>query len=439
MPESPQEFVRWFRSASPYINAHRGRTVVIQFGGEALQDDGFAELVHDIALLNALGIRLVLVHGTRPQVAERLNGDDAAFHDGLRITPPAALPAIKAASGLVRTEVEALLSMGLANSPMAGARIRVVSGNFVTARPIGVRDGVDFGHTGQVRRIDGEAIARQLSDGAIVLLSPIGYSPTGEAFNLSALEVARAAAVAIGADKLICLSEGTGLTDAEGRLIRQLRPKAAREWLQQQPEGDLSRTVSAALSALEGGVKRVHLLNRHTAGVLLLELFMRDGVGTLIAADRFDETRTATIDDVGGILELIAPLEAAGVLVRRSRERLETDIGDFLVMGRDGMVVACAACHVYPDDQVAELACLAVHPEYRKGGRADALLSRVEQSLINAGVARLFVLTTQTAHWFLERGFAPGTLGDLPVTRRDMHNYQRNAKVYVKPLPEGRA
>jgi len=416
------------------MNAHRGRAMVIQFGGECLADGGFADLIHDIALLNALGIRLVLAHGTRPQVAERLGTDKAVFHHGLRVTPATALPAVKEAAGLVRTEIEAQLSTGLANSPMAGARIRVVSGNFVTARPIGVKNGIDFGHTGQIRRIDGEAINRQLADGAIVLLSPLGYSRTGEVFNLSAPEVARAAAVAIGADKLICLTEEPGLTDANGALIRELHPQAAREWLTTQPDGDRSRTVTTVLSALEGGVKRVHLLNRHVAGVLLLELFTRDGVGTLIAADRFEEIRPATIDDIGGLLELIAPLEDAGILVRRCRDVLETDIGDFLVMERDGMVVACAACHTYPKDGVAELACLAVHPDYRQGGRAEAMLSRAAQSLRQTGTERLFVLTTQTAHWFLERGFTAGALGDLPVTRRTMHNYQRGAKLYVKTL-----
>lgn len=434
--QTPEAFVHWLRGASPYINAHRGRTFVITFGGEALAGGGLAELIHDIALLDALGVRLILVPGTRPQVAARLaaQGEGGAYAEGLRVTTPAAMEAVKEAAGLVRTEVEARLSMGLANSPMAGARIRVVSGNFVTARPIGVRDGVDFGHTGQVRRIDGEAIRRQLADGNVVLLSPVGYSPTGETFNLSAIEVARSAAVAVGADKLLCLTEG-GMTTESGALARELSPADARAWRAGQPaDGDLPRTVSAAIAALEGGVRRAHLIDRQCAGGLLLELFTRDGVGTLITAERFEAIRPAAIDDVGGIIELITPLEQAGVLVRRSREVLETQIGDFWVMERDGMVVACAACHPYPDDGVAELACLAVHPDYRQGGRAGALLARAERELAAHGMGRLFVLTTQTAHWFLERGFVAGALGELPVTRRAMINYQRNSKVYIKEI-----
>jgi amino-acid N-acetyltransferase len=434
---SSGQFVRWFRGASPYINAHRQKTFVILFGGDAVANGGFAELIHDIALLGALGIRLVLVHGTRPQVAERLiaNGETPRYQDGLRITSPAAMVCVKEAAGTVRTDIESLLSMGVANSPMAGARLRVVSGNFVTARPIGIKDGTDFGHTGHVRRIDGNAIHAQLDLGSVVLLSPIGYSPTGESFNLSAQEVARETAIALGADKLLVLGEAHGLTDPNGHLMRELSRVQAQAWVDRQPEDSTQRqTVSDALQALGGGVQRAHILDRHTPGVLLLELFTRDGIGTLITADRFEETRTARIDDVGGILELIAPLEAASALVRRSRERLETDIGDFSVMERDGMVVACAACHRYPAEQIAELACLAVHPDYTRSGRGAALLTRAERDLAANGIKRLFVLTTQTAHWFLERGFKPSTLSDLPVARQSMVNYRRSAQVYSKDI-----
>lgn len=433
-----QQFVNWFRHSSPYINAFRGRTFVITFGGEAVADTGFASLIHDIALLNSLGVRLVLVHGARPQIEQRLRERGAELHyvNGLRVTDATALACVKEAVGSTRVEIEALLSMGLANSPMAGARIRVAAGNVVTAKPLGVRDGVDYQHTGEVRRIDADAIRQRLDDGAIVLLSPLGYSPTGEIFNLTASEVATATAVALKADKLIGLIETRGVADQRKRLIRQLTLAEAKQLAAHttQPE-ELQAHWRGAIAACHHGVRRAHLVDRHVDGGLLLELFTRDGIGTMITADVYEGTRRATIDDIGGLLELITPLEAAGVLVPRPRERLEIDIDHFTVVERDGTVIACAALYHFPEKKAAEIACFAVHPDYQGAGYGSALLEHMEEEAEALGVERLFVLTTRTAHWFRERGFAPGALRDLPVARRRLYNYQRNSKVYVKTRP----
>ena len=431
-------FVTWFRQSSPYIHAHRGRTFVVSFGGEACADPGFPNLVHDIALLHALGIRLVLVHGARPQIEERLHarGAEMRYVNGLRVTDQDALACVKEAAGSLRVEIEALLSMGVANSPMAGARIRVASGNFVTAKPIGVLDGIDYEHTGAVRRIDTEAIGQRLGEGAIALIPPIGYSPTGEVFNLSAADVATNTAIALGADKLICLLEGPGILDPSGRLITNMIPRevdalllATRD-LAEEP----TQLLRGAVSACRSGVKRIHLISRKTDGALLHELFTRDGAGTLVTAEPFEDLRPARIDDVRGILELIAPLETGGVLVRRSRERLETEIGRFVVMERDGMIIACAALYPYAGNGLGELACLAVHPDYRSGERGDKLLDFIEGQAKAQGIGRLFVLTTQTAHWFQERGFEPSNLTALPMEKQALYNYRRNSKVFIKAL-----
>jgi len=436
--KNSQRFVDWFRNAAPYINAHRGRTFVILFGGEAVADPRFAHLIHDIALLNSLGVRLVLVHGARPQIEQRLRERDAeiTYVNGLRVTDDVALACVKEAVGTVRVETEALLSMGLANSPMAGARIRVASGNFVTARPLGVRDGVDYCHTGEVRRIDVDAIRSRLDNGAIVLLSPLGYSPTGEVFNISAEDVAAAAAAALRADKLLCLVEGPGVPDSAGRLIQQMTPRAAEQLLhdRQSLPDHIARPLASVVHACRLGVRRGHLIDRQVDGGLLLELFTRDGIGTLVTAEMYEGTRQATIDDVGGILELIAPLEAEGILVRRSRELLEMEIDRFTVVERDGMIIGCAALYPFPEEGLAELACVAIHPDYRGQGRADGLLQYVENKARAQHVRRLFVLTTRTAHWFRERGFQPGAIEDLPVKRRAMYNYQRKSKVFIKTL-----
>ncbi len=439
--DARQDYVQWFRSSSPYINAHRSRTFVVVFGGEAVASPRFAELAHDIALLNSLGIRLVLVHGARPQIERRLEarGAELRYVNDRRVTDDEALACVKDAVGSVRVEIEALLSMGLANSPMAGARLRVASGNFVVARPLGVREGVDYLHTGEVRRIDIQAIRHHLDSGAIVLLSPLGYSPTGEAFNLTAEDVATAAAIELEADKLLALVEGPGVTDARGRLIDELAPEQARMILdgRRRLPADIDRDLAAAVRACRGGVPRAHLISREIDGALLLELFTRDGVGTMVTSEAYEGLRPATIEDVGGILELIAPLEAEGVLVRRSREHLETEIERFVVVERDGMIVACGALYPFPGEGVGELACLVVHPAYRDAGRGDQLLRYLEEKAASMGLGRVFVLTTQTAHWFRERGFVPGELKALPVKRRELYNYRRSSKVFIKRLEPG--
>jgi amino-acid N-acetyltransferase len=431
-------FVRWFRQATPYVHAHRGRTFVIAFGGEAVADARFPDLVHDLALLHGLGIRLVLVHGARPQIEERLarRGAELRYVGRLRVTDAEALSCVKEAAGVARLEIEALLSLGLASSPMAGVRIPVVSGNFVTAKPLGVIEGVDYQHTGVVRRIDREALRRRLDDGAIALLPPIGYSPTGEIFNLSAADVARSAAIVLGADKLIFLLEEPGVTDDTGAVVSNVLSGEVETLLQQLPRMTeaLAQTLRAGADACIQGVQRVHLISRRTDGALLRELFTRDGIGTLITGQPYEELRPARIHDVAGILELLRPLEERGILVRRSRERLETEIDRFFLMERDRMVTACAALYPYPGEGMAEIACLAVHPDYRNRGRGEKLLERMATIAREQGIGQLIVLTTQTAHWFLERGFIAASLTDLPMEKQALYNYRRNSKVFFKAL-----
>lgn len=370
---------------SPYIHNHRGNTLVILFGGEAVDDAGFAHLIHDIALLSSLGARLVVVHGARPQIENQLNtlGLKSDFSGELRITTPENMPGVAQAVGQVRMAIEAQLSMGLPNTPMAGASIRVVSGNFITAQPYGVRNGVDFCQTGNVRKVDASAIDNQLDHGNVVLISPVGNSPTGEIFNLRAEDVATETAIALNADKLIFIMEGHAVTDREGNLLQQLNLPQAEQWRKKHGNDDANSIetqvhLSSAAHACRGGVKRAHLISRAIDGALLLELYTRDGIGTLVTADNYEGLRTATIDDIGGIMELIIPLEENGILVKRSREQLELDIKCFTVIERDGMIISCAALFLFPQEKSAELACLAVHPDYQEHGRGDELMQHVE-------------------------------------------------------------
>ncbi|SEG04552.1 MULTISPECIES: amino-acid N-acetyltransferase [unclassified Alcanivorax] len=439
MPSTtPDNQVHWFRNSSPYINAHRGRTFVVMLSGELLDGPRLPTLVHDLALLNSLGIKLVLVHGARPQISARLaeSGIESTFEQHMRITDSAALNGVMAAVGALRLKLEGLFSMGLANSPMYNAGIRLISGNFVIAKPVGVRNGFDYQHTGEVRRIEVDAIRQQLSNGNVVLLSPLGCSPTGELFNVNAEEVASTAAIALGADKLILMGNDLRLADSNGDMVRELSPQQAGKLLadDQLQDNGVDRQLTAACHAASNGVGRAHLINANDDGALLKELFTRDGCGTLVTRETYETLRGARIDDVGGILELIEPLEADGTLVRRSRELLENEIQRFAIIERDGMVIACAALYPFPDDKTGELACVAVHPGYRKGERGAQLLAYVERRAKEQGLTSLFVLTTLTAHWFQQQGFEAAGVEALPGARKSLYNWQRNSKVFVKKL-----
>lgn len=437
------EFVHWFRAAAPYINAFRGKTFVIAFGGELVSEDQFTGLAQDINLLSSLGVRLVLVHGARPQIEQQLKerSVEMRYVNGRRVTDEPALASVKEAVGIVRVEIEALLSLGLANTPMAGSDIRVAAGNFVTAKPIGVVDGVDLQHTGEVRRIHAEAIRKRLDDGEIVLLSPIGYSPTGEIFNLTLEDVALHTATALAADKLIFIMETEGVQDAKGKLMSALTVEDALNLLDKKAKAkkitqqdDLAYYLPAAVAACKRGVKRAHLLSRHRDGALLAELFTRDGVGSMISPSPLETIRQATIEDVGGILNLIEPLEREGILVRRSRELLEMEVERFLVLESDGVIVGCVALYPFPEEKAAEMACLAVHPEYRKRGNGDRLLEAARALAKKKKMRELFVLTTRAEHWFEERGFIEASPEALPRRKQVLYNYQRRSKVLRKIL-----
>jgi amino-acid N-acetyltransferase len=326
--------------------------------------------------------------------------------------------------------------MGLANSPMAGADIRVASGNFVTAMPMGVLGGVDLMHTGEVRKIDATGIRRRLDGNEIVLLSPLGYSPTGEVFNLSLEDVATSAAIALDADKLIFLMDTAGVAGENGNLLRELTTAEAEAILAPTAAlpTDVGYYLPCAVRACRKGVARAHLISRHVDGALLQELFTHEGIGSMVSEDPLETLRDATIDDVGGILALIEPLEAGGILVRRSRELLEMEIDRFSVLEYDGLIIGCAALYPFPKEKAAELACMAVHPDYRGAGRGEALLEYMQVRALAKGFKQLFVLTTRTAHWFLERGFTEAGVDKLPEAKQGLYNYQRRSKVFMKKL-----
>ncbi len=426
------EYVNWLRHSTPFINSHRQRTFVLMLPGEGIAHANFTNILHDIVLLHSLDVRLVLVHGSRPQIEQLLAQRqlNSSYHQQLRITDRQTLDCVIDAAGQVRTRLEAMLSINIAASPMQGARLRVVGGNFVSARPCGVIDGVDLQHTGEVRRIDGDGIRGLLQQRNIVLLSHLGYSPMGEVYNLSCEEVATRIATELKADKLIAFTASAGIIDKNQQLIRELKLEQARQHLQQYPD----KALQAVSDACQHGVSRGHIISYQTDGALLSELFTRDGCGTLVDQGGFEQVRGATMDDVAGLLDLIRPLEQQGLLVSRPQELLEQDYEHFTLIERDGLIIACAALYPFPAEHTAELACLAVHPDYRHGQRGDILLESLTVQARQMGLASIFALTTRTSDWFQQRGFEPATPGQLPAEKAQLYNYQRNSKVLRKAI-----
>ncbi|HYT16243.1 MAG TPA: amino-acid N-acetyltransferase [Burkholderiales bacterium] len=438
MPIPPDaQFISWFRSVAPYFHAFRGKTFVLAFGGEIFVEGKFVELAHDINLLHSAGVRVVLVHGSRPQIEAQLKRRklQSRYAKGLRITDPVALECVKEAVGLLRVEIDALLSLGLPNSPMAGAAINTASGNFITAQPMGVHDGVDFQYTGSVRKVDAQAISGCIDAGNIAIVSPVGYSPTGEVFNLAMEDVAVATATSLHAEKLVFFSDAP-VENKEGQLLPELTAQESAELLARgnRLTADTQLYLAHAVEAVRGGVQRAHVIGRNVPGALLIELFTHEGSGTMITADKVVKLRPAKIDDVGGILQLIEPLEQDGTLVRRPRELLEREIADFAVVEHDGVIVGCAALYPFPGVRAGELACLAVRSDYRDEGYGERLLRHVESQASARKMKKLFVLTTRATHWFIERGFGEAKVAALPKEKKALYNYQRRSKVLVKHL-----
>lgn len=438
--DNEKNYLNWFRHAAPYINAHRHKTFVIMLDGHAFSSENFKEIVHDLTLLHSLGIRLVLVYDAIPQIKqhiENLNFEIKEHSEHLVITRELLSPVIQTV-GAIRVQIESMFSMGLVNSPMFGSRIDVVSGNFVTAKPLGIHAGVDLHLSGEVRAIDNDLILKLLNQNNIVLVSPLGYSKTGEIFNIQATEVATKTAIAVNADKLIFLGNTSGLLNTKRELLREISSFQLDEYMRAEENNLLKDYLIHAKEAVLNGVNRVHILPFWYKGAVIQELFTRDGVGTMITDEHYEQVRVATIQDVGGLMNLLRPLEEQGILVYRSRERLETEIHQFAVIERDGAILACAALYPIPAQEnekiAAEIACVAVDPSYRKSNRGIQILNYLEEKAKKENIQQLFALTTRTSHWFIENGFIPATVDDLPSARQELYNYQRNSLVFKKEL-----
>jgi amino-acid N-acetyltransferase len=296
-----------------------------------------------------------------------------------------------------------------------------------------------------VRKVDVDGIMRTLDMGAMVLLSPFGFSPTGEAFNLAMEEVATSVAAELQADKLIFVTEIPGIrtqpnepASDDNPIDTELPLAAAKQLLASLPRPteptDIGFYLQHCVKACEEGVERSHILPFAVDGALLLEIYVHDGIGTMVVDEKLEELREATADDVGGILQLIEPFEKDGTLVKRDRTEIERDIDHYTIIDHDGVIFACAALYPYPEAKTAEMAALTVSPQSQGQGDGEKVLKRVEQRARAMGLKSIFVLTTRTMHWFIKRGFAQVDPDWLPEGRKRKYNWDRKSQVLVKKL-----
>lgn len=435
--KDPTLFVSWLRKVAPYIHELRNKTFVVAIPGELIEAGKLNYLVHDLSLLHVMGIHIAVAYGSRPQINKQLSLRSICPKnlESIRVTDPISMECVKEAVGRIRLDIEATFSQGLPNTPMANASIRVISGNFITAKPVGIIQGTDYLYTGLTRKVDTVSILSALSSGAIVLLSPLGYSPTGETFNLTLEDVATQTAIALKADKLIFLSEFSGVPNSEGRLIGEISEQQATHMLScgTLPK-NLTFTLQHALLACRNGVERAHIIPSYIDGSVLLEIFQHEGIGTMLVKETLESLREATTEDIGSILSLITPMEEEGTLVRRDRFRIEQEINNFTVIEHDRVIFGCGALYPFTPEQSGEVACLAVHPNKRNQGEGKKLLSRLEKRAKTMKLEKIFVLTTQTSHWFLKQGFVETDVHELPRKKQGLYNWSRKSKVLVKKI-----
>lgn len=437
-----QSQVELIREVFMYAQRFYGKRFVIMISSGIIEDPRFPSLVRDLAILHKSGIQVLLVPGAGRRIDDVLSayGHESLRHGGVRISPAEHMPFIKMAAFDVANKLMTQLS---------SLNVDSVIGSWVRARSVGVVDGVDFQETGLVSRVDGRLLEKVLEDGMIPILPCIGWSSTGNPYNISSLELATYLAETLEAEKLFFLTDSVELAAGtytlpeegavvhEGQIIR-LSVAAARDLLRlnQHRKEDLEYTfVDLAARAASRGVERVHIVNGRIEGVILKEIFSSMGFGAMVHSDPFEAIRDMRPDDIPSVLDIMEPNILNGVLVRRDQQDLERLHQDFVVFEADGAIRGCGALHRFKDGS-GEIAGIAVDVHYATLGLGQKIVGYLIGKARRVRLKRVFVLTTKTGDWFETLGFAKSSPDELPSERRAVYNPLRNSRVMMLHLDQ---
>ena len=434
-------FIQNFRLSAKYINLFNQNIFVIALSGYVFNEDQFVKIAQDINILHSLKIKVILVYGARPQVESILvkNKIPVRLLKNMRVTSSAALKHVIEVNGAIRNKIEATLS----TIKSVSEGMRLSSGNFLTAMPVGIIDGIDMESTGKIRGVDVEAIKNKLNHHEIVIVSPIGYSPIGQIFNLSYEQTAANIAVAINADKLIFYVDANGILNERGELIPELTSEKAHKLIshiEEKPSPESAQNLSyddfnilkSSVFAIKNKIKKVHLINRHIDGSLIEELFTEKGSGTILTEFALENFRKATEGDLKDIYRILFPLEKRKILIERDLTQIKGMINQFYVLEHDKKFVGCVSLNSFKES--LELASFSIEPKYQRLGFGKKLLKLCELEAKKLKYDEIFILTTQSEHWFAENGFKEKSKELMPTFKKKTYQSERNSKYLTKKL-----
>ncbi len=406
-----QTILKVLHDAGQYFHIYSGSTFVVLL--DQISKDQIVTVAKDIALLSALNIKIILIAPSQPITKPFIIKTEDELEQLLTNTQ------------VIQRKIEVLLNQAFHQYQISSA---IISSSAVTTKPYGIHNGIDYGFFGKPRSIKKDLLNHLLDSASCLIIPTFGFAPTGETFIMDGLEMAEQVASALQCQKLMIL------TSAEA-IPREMNANQAKIFSQNSELPLTSRLlIKRCLPAIENGVDRVHILDSKIEGALILELLTRDGIGSMITNEPYDEIKQAELSNIQPLKALMQPLEDDGILKQRSIQELEKDIHNYYLMFRDNSLIGAVAYYPYPEEKTAELASLIVHPDYRKGKKANLLMQFIEQKAIADGFNSIFLLTTQTAHWFMGNGYKEASKQDLPKAKLELYDHSRNSKVFFKYL-----
>jgi amino-acid N-acetyltransferase len=455
MDNIPYSQVELIREVFHYQSRFEGSTMVFKIDYPVTEDPRFPGLVKDLALLAQTGFKVIIVPGAKENidaVLKQYNIDSSYYLDNaqagdfpVRVTTSQAIPFVEMAAFDVASRFMTFLS---------GSRVDALIGNFVRARGLGIKDGMDTGHTGTVDKIYVSSLSRVLNLGMVPILPCIGWSPSGKPYNVPSDEIALAVSSALGAAKLFIVSMRGALNAGIFTLPENLEMRQDGSFVRLTPQqaeslittgGNLPdnaesaswlqylRELKLGLLASRAGVHRVHIIDGREEGAVLKELFSNLGVGTMIYADEYDSIRALHSRDLPDILRLMEPLMQNGILVRRNAEQIQEKKDDYAVLEIDGSICACGALHDWGEAQ-GEIAAVATDPQYSDLGLGRRIVGFLVEKARKSQMRRVFALTTQSQDWFETLGFKEAPIETLPEKKRKVYDKGRKSKVFALEL-----